>query len=80
MTTSIFRSAALALTLLLKGAAGMAQTALPAHLPEKDIAALVNELSGEAAKQNLEGIARFHRQRASREREGEREREPPFRW
>jgi len=65
MTTSIFRSAALALTLLLTGAAGMAQTALPAHLPEKDIAALVNELSGEAAKQNLEGIARFHRQRAS---------------
>jgi aminopeptidase YwaD len=29
------------------------------------VAALANELSGEAAKRNLEGIARFHRQRGS---------------
>jgi aminopeptidase YwaD len=35
-------------------------------LPEKDVAALANELSGETAKRNLEGIARFHRQRGSR--------------
>src|SRR2546421_2810628 len=35
-------------------------------LPEKDLAALANELSGETAKRNLEGIARFHRQRGSR--------------
>jgi aminopeptidase YwaD len=34
-------------------------------LPEKDVAALANELSGETAKRNLEGIARFHRQRGS---------------
>jgi aminopeptidase YwaD len=34
-------------------------------LPEKDIAALAQELSGEIAKRNLEGITRFHRQRGS---------------
>jgi predicted DCC family thiol-disulfide oxidoreductase YuxK len=34
-------------------------------LPEADVAALANELSGETAKRNLEGIARFHRQRGS---------------
>src|ERR1700675_3121528 len=34
-------------------------------LTEKDVAALANELSGETAKRNLEGIARFHRQRGS---------------
>jgi hypothetical protein len=37
----------------------------PPVLPEKDVAALANELSGETAKRNLEGIARFHRQRGS---------------
>lgn len=37
----------------------------PPLLPEKDIAALANELSGETAKHNLEGLARFHRQRGS---------------
>src|SRR5216110_1467138 len=37
----------------------------PPLLTEKDVAALANELSGEAAKRNLEGIARFHRQRGS---------------
>ena len=35
-------------------------------LPEKDVAALANELSGETAKRNLEVIATFHRQRGSR--------------
>jgi aminopeptidase YwaD len=39
----------------------------PPLLPEKDVAALANELSGETAKRNLEGIARFHRQRGSQE-------------
>jgi hypothetical protein len=34
-------------------------------LPEKDMAALANELSGETAKRNLEMIATFHRQRGS---------------
>src|SRR5438067_107478 len=37
----------------------------PPLLPEKDVTALANELSGETAKRNLEGIARFHRQRGS---------------
>jgi len=38
----------------------------PPLLPERDVAALANELSGETAKRNLEGIATFHRQRGSR--------------
>src|SRR5712691_12675643 len=38
----------------------------PPLLPEKDVAALANELSGETAKRNLEGVARFHRQRGSK--------------
>jgi len=37
----------------------------PPLLPEKDVAALAQELSGEIAKRNLEGITRFHRQRGS---------------
>src|SRR6266513_3006826 len=45
-------------------AAAVAQK--PSLLPERDVAALANELSGETAKRNLEGIARFHRQRGSR--------------
>ena len=47
-------------------AAGAARGQKPPLLPEKDVAALANELSGETAKRNLEGIARFHRQRGSR--------------
>jgi aminopeptidase YwaD len=53
-------------------AATLAGTSLPAIaqqrtplLPEKDVAALANELSGETAKRNLEGLARLHRQRGS---------------
>jgi aminopeptidase YwaD len=38
----------------------------PPLLPEREVAALAQELSGETAKRNLEGIARFHRQRGSR--------------
>ena len=41
------------------------QAQKPPLLPEKDVAALANELSGETAKRNLEGLARFHRQRGS---------------
>ncbi len=37
----------------------------PPLLPEKQVDAIVNELSGETAKRNLEGLARFHRQRGS---------------
>jgi hypothetical protein len=49
--------------------AGIAQDAWAQKqplLPEKDVAALANELSGETAKRNLEVIATFHRQRGSR--------------
>ncbi len=45
--------------------AGIAEAQKPPLLPEKDVAALAEELSGETAKRNLEGITRFHRQRAS---------------
>jgi hypothetical protein len=34
-------------------------------LPEAVVAALANEISGETAKRNLEGLARLHRQRGS---------------
>jgi aminopeptidase YwaD len=55
--------------ILMLMAAGCFSTAAwaqkPPLLPEKDVAALANELSGETAKRNLEGIATFHRQRGS---------------
>src|ERR1700760_1341589 len=41
----------------------LAQT--PPLLPQPTVAALANEVSGEAAKRNLEGLARLHRQRGS---------------
>jgi aminopeptidase YwaD len=44
---------------------GAASAQKPPLLPEKDVAALAQELSGETAKRNLEGVARFHRQRGS---------------
>ncbi len=47
----------------LASAAASAQK--PTLLPEKDVAAMAQELSGETAKRNLEGISRFHRQRGS---------------
>ncbi len=46
--------------------AGAAWGQKPPLLPEQDVAALANELSGETAKRNLEVIATFHRQRGSR--------------
>jgi aminopeptidase YwaD len=58
----MLRGVGAALSLLLAAAA---QAQKPPLLPEKDVAALANELSGETAKRNLEGIARFHRQRGS---------------
>jgi aminopeptidase YwaD len=48
---------------LLLGAALWGQR--PPLLPEKDVSAIGQEISGETAKRNLEGIARFHRQRGS---------------
>src|SRR5262250_933645 len=50
---------------LLLGLGGEAFAQKPPLLPEKDVAELANELSGETSKGNLEGIARFHRQRGS---------------
>ncbi len=47
-------------------AAEVARGQKPPLLPEKDVAALANELSGETAKRNLEVIATFHRQRGSK--------------
>ncbi|HTB94355.1 MAG TPA: M28 family peptidase [Candidatus Sulfotelmatobacter sp.] len=38
----------------------------PPLLAEKDVAAIAGEISGETAKRNLEGIAKFHRQRGSK--------------
>src|SRR5215471_19102632 len=38
----------------------------PPLLPENQVAALAQEVSGETAKRNLEGLARNHRQRGSR--------------
>jgi hypothetical protein len=46
--------------------AGTTEAQKPPLLPEKDVAALANELSGETAKRNLEVIATFHRQRGSK--------------
>jgi aminopeptidase YwaD len=53
-------------TLLTLSACNTLQAQKPPLLPEKDVAAIANELSGETAKRNLEGIARFHRQRGSK--------------
>src|SRR4029077_14947043 len=44
---------------------GTAWAQKPPLLPEKDVGAIAQEISGETAKRNLEGIARFHRQRGS---------------
>ena len=58
----------MAWTLLAAGSmlGGNAVAQKPPLLPEKDVAALANELSGGTAKRNLEGIARFDRQRGSK--------------
>jgi aminopeptidase YwaD len=50
---------------LLAVSGGVVPAHTPPLLPEKDVAALSNELSGETAKRNLEGLARLHRQRGS---------------
>ena len=54
------------LVILLATMPGVTAAQKPPLLAEKDVAALANELSGETAKRNLEGIARFHRQRGSK--------------
>lgn len=60
---------ALAITISLVGILGLTPVVFaqkPPLLPENQVAALAQELSGETAKRNLEGIARNHRQRGSR--------------
>src|ERR1700730_13210874 len=52
------------MALVVGGGTAMAQQGTPL-LPEKDMAGLANEVSGETAKRNLEGLARLHRQRGS---------------
>ncbi len=64
MTPRLTRHALCLATLLSLGL-NLASAQKPPLLPEKDVAALAQELSGETAKRNLEGIARFHRQRGS---------------
>ncbi|MGA3178273.1 MAG: DUF4910 domain-containing protein [Candidatus Acidiferrum sp.] len=54
-----------AVTILALTMTGVALAQKPPLLAEKDVAALANEVSGETAKRNLEGIAGFHRQRGS---------------
>ena len=53
----------LGLSLIFLGGTAFAQK--PPLLPEREVGLLEQELSGETAKRNLEGIARFHRQRGS---------------
>jgi hypothetical protein len=55
---------AVAAAAFLQSVPAIAQQRTPL-LPEPVVAALANELSGETAKRNLEGLARFHRQRGS---------------
>src|SRR5229473_7417710 len=56
-------------TIVLMAAVGVAGPAVAQQrtplLGEKDVAWLAEELSGETAKRNLEGLARLHRQRGS---------------
>jgi hypothetical protein len=59
------RHAFLSSLALAAGINAVAAHSPPPLLPEKEVAALTNELSGETAKRNLEGLARFHRQRGS---------------
>jgi hypothetical protein len=54
------------LSLALAAASLPAFAQKPPLLSEKDVSALAQEISGETAKRNLEGIARNHRQRGSR--------------
>jgi len=57
------RVAALVIVVLV--ATSLAADSLP-FLPEKDVAAIAGEISGESAKRHLEGFSRHHRMRGSR--------------
>lgn len=56
----------LAVPLLLLVIPFVAKAQKPPLLPEDQVKALAQELSGETAKRNLEGIVRYHRQRGSK--------------
>src|SRR5882762_5560592 len=61
----VMRFGATAFVLIMAGTGAVrAQQGTPL-LAEKDVAGLADELSGETAKRNLEGLARLHRQRGS---------------
>jgi hypothetical protein len=53
------------LVMALSTLAGVTVAQTAPLLPQPTVAALANEVSGETAKRNLEGLARLHRQRAS---------------
>jgi aminopeptidase YwaD len=55
----------LPILLIAAGQVAPTEAHAPPLLAEKSVAVIANELSGETAKRNLEGIARFHRQRGS---------------
>jgi aminopeptidase YwaD len=59
------RTAVLAGFAVWAGLTDGARAQKPPLLPEKYVAAMANELSGATAKNNLDGIARLHRQRGS---------------
>src|ERR1700720_1334063 len=59
------RHVLLPILLLASARIASVQAHAPPLLPEKTVAAIANEISGATAKRNLEGIARFHRQRGS---------------
>jgi len=61
----VMRFGAIVFVLIMAGTgAARAQQGTPLFA-EKDVARLADELSGETAKRNLEGLARLHRQRGS---------------
>lgn len=59
------RHVLLPILLLASARIASVQAHTPPLLPEKTVAAIANEVSGATAERNLEGIARFHRQRGS---------------
>src|SRR5512141_1098141 len=60
------RTNALLFAACLSGLAYATTSAPALPLPDAQVAALANEVNGETAKRNLEGIVQFHRQRGSR--------------
>src|SRR5712675_37673 len=59
------RFGAIVFVLIMAGTGGARAQQRTPLLGEKDVAGLADELSGEIAKRNLEGLARLHRQRGA---------------